>query len=145
MEAICSSETSVDTQRTIWCYFPEDCTLHFCSFLRLSINTIYMKLGVDKCRPIENREHGWKLLSSVKLRSEFGTTSPSFGGKYCFHPQVRRVSRQQVYKQYLHTCGNTLLHIKCDFSLQLLFRTIIAPINVWVTRTMCLRCARKGH
>jgi hypothetical protein len=27
MEAICSSETSVDTQRTTWCYIPEDCTL----------------------------------------------------------------------------------------------------------------------
>jgi hypothetical protein len=28
VEAICSSETSVDTQRTTWCYIPEDGTLH---------------------------------------------------------------------------------------------------------------------
>jgi hypothetical protein len=28
MEAICSSETSVDTQRTTWSYIPEDCTFH---------------------------------------------------------------------------------------------------------------------
>jgi hypothetical protein len=29
MEAICSSETSVDTQQTIWRYIPEDYTLLF--------------------------------------------------------------------------------------------------------------------
>jgi hypothetical protein len=28
MEAICSSETSVGTQRTTWRYIPEDGTLH---------------------------------------------------------------------------------------------------------------------
>jgi hypothetical protein len=28
MEAICSSETSVDTQRTTWRYIPEDGILH---------------------------------------------------------------------------------------------------------------------
>jgi hypothetical protein len=28
MEAICSSETSVDTERTTWRYIPEDGTLH---------------------------------------------------------------------------------------------------------------------
>jgi hypothetical protein len=28
MEAICSSETSVDFQRTTWCYMPGDINLH---------------------------------------------------------------------------------------------------------------------
>jgi hypothetical protein len=44
MEAICSSETSVDIQRTTWRYIPEDSTLHNhrCENLRPAMSNLYV-------------------------------------------------------------------------------------------------------
>jgi hypothetical protein len=46
MEAICSSETSVDTQRTTWRHIPEDDTLqnHRCENLK---SYIHLNIFVD--------------------------------------------------------------------------------------------------
>jgi hypothetical protein len=43
MEAICSSETSVDFQRTTWRYIPEDRTLHMYNLFWLTFKTLYNK------------------------------------------------------------------------------------------------------
>jgi hypothetical protein len=42
MEATCSSETSVDSQRTTWRYIPEDRTLHNHRCENLKSDTVYV-------------------------------------------------------------------------------------------------------
>jgi hypothetical protein len=53
MEAIYSSETPVDTQRTTWCYIPEDGTLHNrrCENLKSYIRwlTVFVTLKGECC------------------------------------------------------------------------------------------------
>jgi hypothetical protein len=46
MEAICSSETSVETQRTAWSYIPEDGTL---------------QMSYDFSKNVSRKMYGWKL------------------------------------------------------------------------------------
>jgi hypothetical protein len=83
METICSSETSVDTQRTTWRYIPEDGTLHnhrcknFKSYM-LHIISLFMNIspiGIDSisCNDVfktESKEpRTTKLLSLDSLHS----------------------------------------------------------------------------
>jgi flagellar biosynthesis regulator FlaF len=50
MEAICSSETSVETQRTIWRHIPEDDTLHnhLCENLKYNIVSVCVYVHAPK-------------------------------------------------------------------------------------------------
>jgi hypothetical protein len=48
MEAICSSETSIDFQRIIQCYVPEDSTLHN----PILFNSIAIKSNIEKIQNI---------------------------------------------------------------------------------------------
>jgi hypothetical protein len=57
MEATCSSETSVDFQRTTWCYIPEDSTLcnHCCEW-----EPQILHCGIRR-RVMNEREVEWRL------------------------------------------------------------------------------------
>jgi hypothetical protein len=76
MEAICSSETPVDTQRNTWRYIPEESTLHNqrCENLKsykmwnhnLSVSNLFYYIGL--------------LINTTKTSTYFGHKGPSSGG-----------------------------------------------------------------
>jgi hypothetical protein len=69
MEAICSSETSIDFQRTTRCYIPEDITLHnhWCDNLKPNILTDWecwmIRWLVDN--ELERRDCGSYYLTKI--------------------------------------------------------------------------------
>jgi hypothetical protein len=79
MEAICSSETSVDTQRTTRFYIPEDGTLHNHRFENLKSHICYMLMMIPR-RVVEKyiyRSPGilhQSLHNMVNLTDLFPTT-----------------------------------------------------------------------
>jgi hypothetical protein len=68
MEVICSSETPVDFQRTIWGYIPEDRTLHNlrCENLK-SYNYLQQSVGTQITIPevsLNKQDFSWVILPS---------------------------------------------------------------------------------
>jgi hypothetical protein len=69
VEAICSSETSVDFQRTTQCYIPEDSTLHNhrCENLKSYIrNILYYSIFIGHC-PVSVSFNPLHLIDFIRI------------------------------------------------------------------------------
>jgi hypothetical protein len=102
MKAICSSETSVDSQRTTWCYIPEDGTLHNHRCQNLKSYDVTTVLQAERLAHTHSSVSvGCQFLMAVTMKGTvFWLVMPCnseraqrFGGTYRLHLQGRRVSQ----------------------------------------------------
>jgi hypothetical protein len=114
MEAICSSETSVETQRTTWRRIPEDDTLHKYKLICGQRDKCqYICRQRDKClyicgRTIECQYVGFEVLSVVVMKSSIFwdvtlctllKVNWRFGGTCCLHLQDQRISQARNWRE----------------------------------------------